>query len=155
MTSITITGLDKVEKMLSPARFEQACSRSLDRASQIWRDETKQLPPVSASRTGYGAKGIPVAPLYGGTLRQLIQARRVSNTVAEVYSGAKYSSYVYNGVKPFQMNRAVNIPGVGWRYIKTHPGMPARPFFEWSLELGAREKIIVEVTRQFTHALNG
>lgn len=36
--------------------------------------------------------------------------------------------YLENGTRPHDINRSVLIPGVGWRYIKRHPGTFARSF---------------------------
>jgi len=108
---IVIEGLDKIESMVDPQRLGIGLDQALQRSAQVWRDDTKKMPPVSASRTGYGAKGIPVAPKHGGTLRQMIQSRRVSSIAAEVFGGAQYTPFVHEGTSK----------------------MPARPFFEWSL----------------------
>lgn len=125
---IVIEGLDKIQGMLSVPNLESGLGKALDRSSQIWRDETKKMDPVSAKTTGYGAKGIPVDT---GRLRQSIQARRVSSVAAEVYTPVEYASTIVEG----------------------RGKMPPRPFFDWSLEFGAMEKISVAFAEEILHAL--
>lgn len=122
--SVTIEGLDKFLTVLDPARFTKEMDKAVDRASQVLRDDTKKMPPVSAARTGYEQKGIPVAPKYGGTLRQSIQKRKLGLMAAEVYVGAHYGDFVHGGTSR----------------------MPARPFFLWQLEdFQGKEKIQIIV----------
>ncbi len=127
--TLELTGFDKIASMLDPGRYDRAIARVVDRGAQIWRDETKKMPAVSAKTTGYGAKGIPVD---SGRLRQSIQARRVSAVAAEVYAPVQYASYVHDGT------------GV----------VPERPFFDFALELGATEKIGTMANDEFQTALN-
>lgn len=109
---LTISGLNDVKHMIDPSRFSDEMDSAVDQAAAMLRDETKRMPAVSASRTGYAAKGIPVAPKYGGTLRQSIRKRKLGVLMAEVSGGASYSGYVHEGTSK----------------------MPARPFFKWLLE---------------------
>ncbi len=112
--SIQIEGLDAILSDL--AAFPSNATASLDRAVQTAADrvafDTQQMPPVLASSTGYDAKGIPVAPLYGGTMRQNIHSEKLSLLAAGVIAGTDYSGYVHEGTSK----------------------MPARPFFQWALE---------------------
>jgi hypothetical protein len=118
--SITIEGLDKFLTVLDPARAVRELDKAVNRAAEVLRDDTKKMPPVSKDRTGFDAKGIPVAPVSGGTLRQSIQKRRVALMAAEVYVGVGYGENVHQGTSR----------------------MPARPFFTWQLEdFHGKEKI--------------
>lgn len=126
--SIRIEGLDKIAAMVSPARFERAAQRGLERSSQVWRDETKKMPPVSAKTTGYDAIGIPVDT---GRLRQSIQARQVSAVAAEVYAPVQYADAVHDGSSR----------------------VPARPFLEWSADRST-EKFAIIFSEELLKTMN-
>lgn len=130
MSSIEIKGADKIARDFEqyPAKAVKVYAKAVSRATEKLRDMTKRLPPVSAERTGYAAKGIPVAPKNGGTLRQSIQKKQISLLAAGVTARTNYAEYVHQGTAR----------------------MPARPFFEWSLELGAEE----EIDRIFADAIS-
>ena len=49
---------------------------------------------------------------------------------AIIGSNLNYAIYMEEGRGPFQVNSAVNIPRVGWRYIGQHPGYKAQPFLQ-------------------------
>src|SRR5436190_1366340 len=117
MMTIQITGLEDLAKKLSPERMTQVLSRAVDRASQILRDDTKRMPPVSARTTGYGAIGIPVDT---GLMRQQIQARKLQLLAADVIANTNYSRFVQDGTAK----------------------MPPRPFFQYALETGSTERIL-------------
>lgn len=91
-------------------------SRAVQEAAASYRDHTKRMAPVSASRTGYGAKGVPVDT---GRLRQSIQSRNLALLAAGVGPRVNYGEFVHEGTRR----------------------MPARPFLQWSLESGAMDKI--------------
>jgi HK97 gp10 family phage protein len=113
-----------------PSGSKKVFGEAVKRSSEVLRDFTKKLPPVSAARTGYAAKGIPVAPKHGGTLRQSIQNRKLALLAAGVFPGANYGVHVHEGTSK----------------------MPARPFLDWALELGAEEmidKIFEEAVSKF------
>lgn len=153
MSSITIdiSGLQEAASMVDPAKVPKMLATAVYDIAAGLRDEAKRMPPVSASTTGYGAIGIPVAPKRGGTLRQAIQARKSGDYTAEVYgdtSVAGYFDMVHNGVAPFVLNRPVFIDGVGWRFIGTHPGMPARPFLVWLVESVQGRQVIDTVLQR-------
>lgn len=109
---MTLEGFDRILTMLDPARARREVESAVTLATATLRDMTKKMPPVSASRTGYGAKGIPVAPKHGGTLRQQIRSRKLGVLMGEVYGGARYTGHVHDGTSK----------------------MPARPFFNWVLQ---------------------
>lgn len=117
MITIEIAGLDALCRKVDPRRLEAALDEGIQRSAQVLRDESKRLPPVSAARTGYGAKGIPVDT---GRLRQSIQARRTRLMGADVFTNAGYGGFVHRGTSR----------------------VPPRPFFLWALrDFGGREKI--------------
>lgn len=124
MIEISLEGFDKIMDLVDPVRFVGEMDRAVDRAASVIRDETKRLPPVNSLRTGYAAKGIPVAPKYGGTLRQSIQKRKLGLMAANVYAGVSYADYVHDGTAR----------------------MPARPFFRWMLEdFGGKDMIEIVI----------
>lgn len=123
--TITIEGLDKFLTVVNPARFTKEMDLAVNRAAEMLRDDVKKMPPVNKERNGWGAKGIPVAPKYGGTMRQLIQKRKLGLMAAEVYGGAGYTPFVHDGTSK----------------------MPGRPFFKWELEdFHGKEKIEIILT---------
>lgn len=125
---VTIEGFDKVYQILNAPKLIDEVDRALVRAAGYTRDIVKQMPPVNAERTGYGAKGIPVAPKYGGTLRGSISSRKVGLLAAEVFIGPaaqNYGMYVHDGTKK----------------------MPARPFGKWALEDFHAQAVIETVVK--------
>src|SRR5262245_28584816 len=99
-----------------PRNAQRAFDRTVQRGAEFLRDYTKKLPPVCANTTGYDAKGIPVDK---GQLRQSIQKRRLALMAAGVFPGTNHGVFVHEGTDR----------------------MKARPFFDWSLELGAEREI--------------
>jgi len=130
MTTIEISGLDSVARLLSGPVQQQTYDRILDRSAQAWADETKKMPAVSARTTGYGAKGIPVDT---GRLRQSIHAKRISSIAAGVVAPVQYASYIHGGTG----------------------NMPDRPFFEWALELGVLRRMEGIVNDELSRSMNG
>jgi len=129
MTTIEISGLDSIQKMLSGALQQQTFDRILDRCAQAWADETKKMPAVSAKTTGYGTKGIPVDT---GRLRQSIHSKRISSIAAGVVAPVQYASYIHAGTGK----------------------MPDRPFFDWALELGGLRRMEGIVNEEISRAMN-
>jgi hypothetical protein len=130
MTTIEISGLDSVTRMLQGASQQNTYDRILDRCAQAWADETKKMPAVSAKTTGYGTKGIPVDT---GRLRQSIHSRRISSIAAGVVAPVQYASFIHEGT------------GV----------MPDRPFFDWALELGGLRRMEGIVNEELSRSMNG
>jgi hypothetical protein len=122
MITVKVTGLDEVQRNLRnfPEISTKHYAHAVTTSAQQLRDTTKTMPPVSVARTGYNAKGIPVAPKYGGSLRQSINVRKIALLAAGVFTGVNYGSYVHLGTR----------------------NMKARPFMEWALnDFGALKKI--------------
>ena len=93
---------------------------------QKFRDHTKKMRPVSSRTTGWSTKGMPTDT---GNLRKSIRAKRISRLAAGVGIGAAAQKY-------------------GWRVHEgAVRGGKARPFFEWSAEMGGQR----EVDRVFEH----
>jgi HK97 gp10 family phage protein len=110
MITVQLTGLDAIRAKLAAVN-----QNSIDDAMQEAADkvafDTQNMPPVSAHTTGYGVPGIPVAPKYGGTLRQSVHSLKLGPLEYQVIADTDYSGYVHEGTSK----------------------MPARPFFEWVL----------------------
>jgi HK97 gp10 family phage protein len=125
MITVKVSGLEEVQRNLKmfPQISQKHYAQAVTTGAQKLRDTTKTMPPVSVSRTGYNAKGIPVAPKYGGTMRQSITTRKIALLASGVFVGGNaqhYGIYVHEGTYK----------------------MKARPFFEWSLyAYGALKKI--------------
>ena len=109
---------DKIRKdlMRFPEKAKKVYGDAVQRSAEKLRDMTKQLSPVSKAKTGFGAKGIPVDT---GRLRQSIYKRQIQQLAAGVYPKVKYGGYVHEGTSK----------------------MPARPYLQWALELGAQKAI--------------
>lgn len=115
---IELAGRNRIEEDFRafPQKAKAVYGEAVGRAGATLRDETKKLPPVSATRTGYQARGIPVDT---GRMRQSLSSKKLSLLAAGVMTNTNYGGYVHEGT------------------IR----MPSRPFFEWSLEMGAQRKI--------------
>src|SRR5689334_1939205 len=124
--TVTIQGLDRWRQVLDPSRLTAEVDRAIQQAAQQLSNDTQNLPPVNKARSGWDAKGVPVAPKYGGSLRQSIHAQRLGLLAAGVVTGVSYGSYVHDGTSK----------------------MPARPYFQWLLEdfdgLGTVEGLLTE-----------
>lgn len=78
------------------------------------------LPPVNVQNYGYDALGIPVAPKFGGTMRQTVHSSKPAQKEREVGPDTDYSDYVILGTVKMQ----------------------ARNFLKWALEnFGGLEKV--------------
>ena len=117
---LSIEGLDLIEQVVDPPRFMSAIGTALDHSAEALRDQTKQLPPVSARTTGHDAKGIPVET---GRMRQSVQKRRVALMAAEVYVGTNYGIHVHEGTSR----------------------VPSRPFFRWLLDDFQGREVIANI----------
>ncbi len=120
---VTVEGFDNILTVLDPVRAVREVDSAVDRSAVALRDETKRMPPVSVERTGYAAKGIPVAPKYGGTMRQGIEKKKIGLMAADVFTGgggSGYGGYVHDGTSKMQ----------------------ARPFFQWLLDDFSGREII-------------
>ncbi len=127
---VSVVGLDNALQSLDGSRFGAAVQRAVERSGQALRDDTKRLPPVSAKRTGYDARGIPVD---SGRMRQSIQSRQITAIAAEIFAPVNYSGYVHDGTSR----------------------VPARPFFDWALEAGTAERIAQIFDKELSQALDG
>ncbi len=127
--TIEFNGFETIQRTLAPERLDTACNRILDRSGAVWRDGTKKMPPVSATRDGYNAKGMPVAT---GLTRQEINARRLQDLATGVFGGTYYSGFVQQGTSR----------------------VPPRDFFAWALELGVWEQIQAIVAEELSHAID-
>lgn len=118
LVNVQVKNGDLIKKQLRafPQKAEQVFGIAVQRSAEALRDHTKKMRPVSAATTGYGTKGIPVDH---GRLRQSIHKKQLSRLAAGVFPKVKYGAYVHDGTSK----------------------VPARPFFEWSLELGAQRQI--------------
>lgn len=110
--SVQITGLDAFVNQLASFDGQKVLGDAVERAADRIVSDVQDMLPVSAGEIGYGPHGIPVAPKYGGTLRQSIHSVRTGLLEAEVIPGVDYADFVHAGT------------------VK----MPARPFFQWVLE---------------------
>ena len=131
---VEIIGREHISPLaLFGASVGRVIGPAVQKGSQVLRDTAKTLSPVSAKTTGYGAKGIPVAPKHGGFMRQNIGNRKLSLLAAGVHTGrADYGAYVH------QVTRK----------------MPARPFFEWAAEV-AESRIDDIMLTAFSKLVNG
>lgn len=118
---VEIIGLQNIEPLATfSGRFDSVVGPVVQKSAELLRDDTKRLPPVSAATSGYEAKGIPVAPKHGGFMRQNIEKAALAQLAAGVGTGrASYGPYVHDGTRK----------------------MPARPFFEFALEMGTEKEI--------------
>lgn len=70
------------------------------------------------------------APVDTSALRNSINISQLGELSATISDGVEYGVYQEFGVNhPYLIDAPVYIRGVGFRYIKMHPGFPAQPFF--------------------------
>lgn len=102
MIEVNVLNRGAIERDLAlfPEKAKRIYGMAVDRAAEALRDHTKNLRPVSAKTTGYGAKGIPVDH---GHLRKTIRKKKLASLAAGVFpntgSGGKgdYGVYVHEG----------------------------------------------------------
>lgn len=128
--TVQVKGLREAQRNLQ--RFPEVSKKHYGKAvlhgAQVLQNETQKMPPVNKERTGYAAKGIPVAPKYGGTLRQSLTTHQIQQLAAGVYPAANYGIFVHEGTRK----------------------MPARQFFQWALEFFGAQKKIDDVIQDAT-----
>lgn len=82
-----------------------------------------------------------------GTLTRSIGAQvddfRGSLLTARFTAEAPYAAEVEYGTSPHRVDSPVYLEGVGWRYIKVHPGVPPRPFMRPALEAHRGRLLVV------------
>lgn len=125
--SIQASGFDAIQMQLDqfPANATRELSSALLEAGNTLTTIIQQMPPVN-SLGGYGTLGIPVAPKYGGTLRQSVHATQTGNLTVEVGPDTDYADFVYFGTSK----------------------MPARPFLQWALENFGGTQAIEEIMQR-------
>jgi len=114
---ISISGVEEALKKLDPERYRIYMARYLEASADL-------VASVSAS----------LAPRRTGRLSSSIRTSRRGELLYEVYYGAPYTVYVEKGVRPFNLQRPIMIEGVGWRFIKTHPGIKPAGFIKKAIE---------------------
>ena len=127
-TTVTLTGFDKFLTICDPARFTKEMDATVQKGAHALRDGIKKMPPVNSERTGYAAKGVPVAPRYGGTFRQSISDRRAGLMAADVFVGPAAEAY-------------------GTFVIDGTAKMPGRDVYQWELEDFGGLKILDTLVR--------
>lgn len=113
-----------------PTESKAVYGKAVNRAMQEYERYVKQMPPVSARTTGYGnRRGMPTDT---NDLRRSIKSKPMPQLgiAAGTYSKIGHAIPVHEGTKR----------------------MPARPFFEWALKMGA-DKIIHNVIEKASQTL--
>lgn len=152
--NVKIEGLDKIERAFSeaPARTVDEISKAIKKSVLTIERNAKREAPVNK---GPG----------GGTLRQNIKSRMITNMTGEVEAKAPYSLYVHEGTRPHlirvirarvlatQARKAPGWPVVsrkGYAIFGTkvkHPGTKSNPFLARGVEKSVKdmEKFFGEV----------
>lgn len=121
--TLEIDGLEKWFAVADGERLLKEIDLEMKQSSQDLRDMGKQMPPVSARRTGYAALGIPVDT--GLTRQKLVSRKNASLDYSDV-AETDYSGHVHDGTSR----------------------MPARPFWFWLLKnFGGLETVEQNLTR--------
>ena len=87
-------------------------------------------------------------PVVTGNLKRSIHAEveeEKNEIVAYIGTDVDYAAAVEYGTPPYKINSPVFIRNVGWRYIKTHPGLPARPYLRPAFDQ-KKDEAVKEVT---------
>lgn len=117
-----------------PKVAEKEYARAVQEAAAAYRDFTKSMRPVSLKTTSASTKGIPVDR---GALRRSIKKKRIAKLAAGITIGgdaSKYGIHVHEGTK----------------------NVKSRPFFQWSLDLGAKkiiDKILARATKRILRGI--
>ena len=109
---------------LWPKKSAKIYGDAVQRSAEQYRDFTKSMPAVSKRKTGFAAKGMPHDT---GNLRRSIQKNRIGLLAAGVTIGRPskgYGFFVHEGYT-----------------TSTGKRIPARPFLQWALDLGAQRII--------------
>lgn len=120
---ISISGVREALEKLNPDKYKLLIARYLETSAEM----------VAAVST-------TLAPKRTGRLSSSIKTSRRGELVYEVVSMAPYSLYVEKGVRPFILQRPVMIEGLGWRFIKIHPGIKPAGFLSKAVESWRQNK---------------
>jgi HK97 gp10 family phage protein len=108
----------------------------LEEAGTVVKTEAKRLVPVDI-----------------GNLKGSINHRR-EGYQAIVGSNAEYAEDVEYGTGPHYIGAPVNIRGVGWRYIKNHPGTKEQPYMRPAIDEN-RKKLIRRFAELLRSSIRG
>lgn len=120
---ISVSGVEELLEKLCPEKSRSLMAKYLEASAEL-------VASVSAA----------LAPRRTGRLSSSFKASRRGELLYEVVSSAPYTLYVEKGVKPFTLQRSIMIRGVGWRFIKTHPGIKPSGFLSRAIETWRQNK---------------
>ncbi len=101
------------------------------------RQVKETLTEVLGEMVDYARSYHPYRDQTGALTRSIhakVDVLRGSLLTARFIADAPYASEVEYGTSPHRVDSPVFLEGVGWRYIKVHPGAPPRPFMRPALE---------------------
>ena len=112
--SVQIEGLDELVAMFTGAatNLSSILDGAVDEAADEMVRIIQNMPPVNVQNNGWDALGVPVAPKYGGTLRQSVHKEITAPMERTVGPDTDYADFVFLGTS------------------KTEP----RPYLVWALE---------------------
>lgn len=132
--SIKIEGLEEYVNQLKSFDGQKMLGDAIERGADALVVIAQNMPPVNVKNDGYDAMGFPVAPKYGGTMRQMTHSVRTGQTEAEVVADTDYSGFVAYGTSR----------------------MGERDFFQWMMDnFGGYEKLEEIVQEAIDNAFPG
>ncbi len=109
----------------------------ITRRSKQYQPSWKRRALEKAAITVEG-RAINRVPVDTGLLKGSI-THETYEEEAHVGTNKKYAPHVEYGTRSHMINGPVRIRGVGWRYIKMHPGTKAQPFLRPAMDESRRD----------------
>ncbi len=104
----------------------------ITRRSKQYQPSWKRRALEKAAITVEG-RAINRVPVDTGRLKGSI-THETYDEEAHVGTNIEYAPHIEYGTRSHMINSPVKIRGVGWRYIKRHPGTKAQPFLRPALD---------------------
>ena len=133
--------------MLS-ARFER--KKKIKNWTTLLNKVNEQFLPRAA--LDVEAEAVRRVPVDRGGLKGSISSR-VDGDQAIIGTNLEYAEAVEYGSRPHTINSPVKIKGVGWRYIKTHPGTTAQPYLRPAID--KLKKPLIRLYKQIFRSVYG
>ena len=114
-----------------PKAIDNAVERMLVEAGAMIEGDAKLLAPIDLGRLAgsitYATRKEKSAVDSPATHGDGVSTPMAPDTVY-IGTNVEYAAHVEYGTRAHKINGPVKIRGVGWRYIKQHPGTKAQPF---------------------------
>jgi len=124
--------------------FAQLIPKALRMIGSVILGQARELCPIQSGRLKgsltfalAGEQSTPKKPAGPGD----IIGKPSSPNEVWIGTNVEYAEAVEYGTRPYEINAPVKIKGVGWRYIKRHPGISGQSYLRHALDIERKRSI--------------